>query len=130
MSRFTAPASQTASVVFEGSIGRRSLTATGDLSYNPSKTTRSQLADAHTPIAKHQLKHKVGTFKMTAVTDQDLGWVNAVEDAKATLTFLNGRIVTCTGVTFASDDGLEENTTQGTTGELTFTFVTGQDKDA
>lgn len=130
MSRFTNPSSQTASVVFEGPIGRRSLTASGDLSVDGSQSIRTPIADAHTPIPRHQLRHKFGMFRMTALLDQDLSWLDAVEDASATLTFLNGRIVRCTGVTFATEEGVQENTTQGTTNELSFTFVTSDDRDA
>lgn len=131
MGRFTTPGAQVESFVFTTAAGQRyAPTLTDSLSVSKSRTMRKRIEDAHTARSKYQLEHKPGEFTCTFVTDQDLSWVDSIEDATAICTLLNGRILRFTGVTFATEDGLEENTTEGKTNELTFSFETDDDRDS
>ena len=131
MSRFTVPGAQVESFTVTNADGQRyALTVTGNLTVSRSQKKRKPLDDAHTSLPKYMLEHKVGTVTFALATDQLLGFIDTIEDAQATVRLLNGRILNFVGLTFASEDGLDENTTEGKTNELTFAFVTLNDGGA
>lgn len=81
---------------------------------------------------RHNAKFITGRITMTLITDDPDGaaeWLSKVEDATMTLSFANGRLVTLRGVTHATEGGVTEGLTEGTTSELTFTFETYTDSD-
>lgn len=127
MSIFITPGSQAEAVKFNGSgIGDRAVTAQGDITVQPSRAQNQPVEDAHTPIPRHRRMHRFGVITMTLLADQDMSWLDNVADASLIVLEQNGRKHTMRGVTQVTDGGVQTNTTQGTTNELTFTFVTYQ----
>jgi len=73
-----------------------------------------------------------GEMKLTAVTDDPAGsaeWMQDIERSTVVFVFSSGRKITLTGVAIATEEGVIENVTEGTTNELTFAFSQFTDTD-
>jgi hypothetical protein len=82
--------------------------------------------------AKLNLMVIPGEVKLTAVTDDPAGaaeWLQNVERSTVVFSLVSGRKITLTGVTIATEEGVGENVTEGTTNELTFVFDHFTDTD-
>jgi len=110
----------------------RDLTFTTDnLNIKKPQVARSQ-QEVQGNKRRHNAKFVTGMITMTLVTDDPDGaaeWLQLVEDATMTLNLANGRQVTLSGVTHATEEGVMEGLTEGTTNELTFTFAHCTDRD-
>lgn len=104
--------------------GTRSVTAQGDVSINDSQVVREPKEQAHTTRPLLMKRHKHGMVTMTLVYDQDMRWLDDFEDGQIIMREMNGRQHVLQGCSLAIGDGVDKNTTQGETAELTFVLTT------
>lgn len=126
---FNAPASQTKVKVsgIPGQSGARDLTLKDDFSFTHRGVSRTMMDGAHTDDNLYLVNFQPGKFTITVVPRGDISFIRDIENSTFVFNHANRRSVTMTGVTFATDDGLVENTTQGTTNELTFGYEASSD---
>lgn len=106
----------------------KALRTKGEVKVMPSQTARKPIADAHTPVPKYQVAHRVGTLALTALLDQDLSWLTNVSDTIIQISYLNQVRHTFSGATFASEEGVGQQQVAGETDELSFSFTTYQEQ--
>lgn len=58
-----------------------------------------------------------------------MAWMQDIENAKIVMNGANNRQIIITDLTIATADGVQENTTDGKTNELTFHFSVYSDRD-
>lgn len=127
MPRNNIAGAQAASIEFRNLTGAapRSPILQGDVVYTPQQSQNEPIEDVHTaaPIFR---KKVISGHRITATfaLDEIPSWLNGdtVADADLQIRFLNGRILTATGVTLAAEP-TENNLTAGTTNERTFHAV-------
>jgi hypothetical protein len=83
---------------------------------------RTAIEDAHTPQNVYVEMHNKGVLTVTFLADQDMAFLDSIVDGIFSITLLNGKILTLTGVTQATEDGGSTIHTTGLTNEQTFGY--------
>jgi hypothetical protein len=115
------PGSFAAAIIFSNIPGQsnQSPVLQGDVVVVPKQKPREMLQDVHSDVPYFREKSMPPQFRVTVLATDGLPWLGDVVGANARIEFTNGRIVTASGVTIATDP-FEKNVVQGNTNELTF----------
>jgi hypothetical protein len=131
MSRVVSPGSQFSCSIQLADGRRFDLTLVDTKNFQWPQKVRERIDASHALTPYYVDKYLPGMMTATFLTNiaQGMAWMQDIVNAKITMNGANRRQIIIADLTLATADGVQENTTDGKTNELTFHFSLATDRD-